>query len=574
MFAIYKMPLTSTHIAFLGIVSIFTGLIAPWVTTTGEKISSYLITDMRWIAYLLFVSWIMAFYLASIRMWRFFRLSVFFIGVLVFLLAVMTAMRRVTVSQTQIHATGYSWGWIFLCIGVILLFLSIIGPRLDESREKNLWEKLDMVIGIFWGGILACLAGIIILSSLSYFQSRSTTIILERLYESGSVMVLSWEIPAVGNSQIMPEIFYDRAREKMLLTFTSSWGTYWELREGNGGVHTGVLQSWLSPVWIGDTLYGQDHHGYAYSGGRLILWSRVIRDPDAIILKQNGFIKIIIDEWVHSFEHRALFGDMITLSQDGKELYWVIKNGTGVSLVQNGIPKNDIYDEILSLDVSENGENTLMIVRSGQKYSLIKNQTHKILLPQTVLPESTLSNGIHSLLISQEKWVKNVLYDGTTTDKDLQEIRERFLARDGSSYAYFGKPLWEEKWCLFTRYQGNMCGLEGYMNPTLGADGSSLLYLGKKDWVWSIYRNIDRIISLPDYNPKNIDRDYSFFDITNPRTSLIIEYMPEKNAYRYRKNGKILPWEWTDVSTKVFFGYDNHIITTAKDRYGWKILEL
>lgn len=51
--------------------------------------------------------------------------------------------------------------------------------------------------------------------------------------------------------------------------------------------------------------------------------------------------------------------------------------------------------------------------------------------------------------------------------RDLTEVREIFLEEDGGSYAYFGRPIGEDRYCLFTRYKGNLCGLQGYMNPTL-----------------------------------------------------------------------------------------------------------
>jgi hypothetical protein len=64
-----------------------------------------------------------------------------------------------------------------------------------------------------------------------------------------------------------------------------------------------------------------------------------------------------------------------------------------------------------------------------------------------------------------------MVYDGSFIPGKYEEIREIFLERSGNSYAYFGRPLGERKYCLFTRYRGNICGIEGYMNPRLSADG-------------------------------------------------------------------------------------------------------
>ena len=69
------MSLTRTHIAFLGIISIFTGLIGPGTSTENELLS-YLMTDMRAIAFALLISLILGFILVALRKWSLYRLSV------------------------------------------------------------------------------------------------------------------------------------------------------------------------------------------------------------------------------------------------------------------------------------------------------------------------------------------------------------------------------------------------------------------------------------------------------------------------------------------------------------------
>jgi hypothetical protein len=91
------------------------------------------------------------------------------------------------------------------------------------------------------------------------------------------------------------------------------------------------------------------------------------------------------------------------------------------------------------------------------------------------------------------------------------------------------------------------------MNPHLGADGTSIVYIAKIDGIWSLYRNTSKLVRNIGYDPKTIDYDYAFYDTTNPRTYLIIERDPLSKKYRYRKNGELLPFLWDDVSTKVDF---------------------
>lgn len=56
------------------------------------------------------------------------------------------------------------------------------------------------------------------------------------------------------------------------------------------------------------------------------------------------------------------------------------------------------------------------------------------------------------------------------------DVREVFLEKSGKSYAYFAKPVTSMRYCLYTKYRGTICGFDGYMNPRLSADGSSILY--------------------------------------------------------------------------------------------------
>lgn len=72
------MPLTRTHIAFLGIISIFTGIVGPGVYA-GSTVLSYLMTDMRAIAYIMLIVLILAFFFAAMRKWKLYRMCVILI---------------------------------------------------------------------------------------------------------------------------------------------------------------------------------------------------------------------------------------------------------------------------------------------------------------------------------------------------------------------------------------------------------------------------------------------------------------------------------------------------------------
>lgn len=102
------MSLTRTHIAFLGIISVFTGLVGPG-TRSGDILLSYLMTDMRWIAYAILIALILAFTLASTRKWSSYRISVSLTIIGIIALGIITLMGRISNMKTGEMASGMSW---------------------------------------------------------------------------------------------------------------------------------------------------------------------------------------------------------------------------------------------------------------------------------------------------------------------------------------------------------------------------------------------------------------------------------------------------------------------------------
>ncbi len=131
-------------------------------------------------------------------------------------------------------------------------------------------------------------------------------------------------------------------------------------------------------------------------------------------------------------------------------------------------------------------------------------------------------NGTESLYAVERDGMIELIHNGTILDRKFDEIREVYLDTDGGGYAYFGRPLGESSYCIYTRYRGNLCGLTGYMNPRQAPD-SSIVYAAMVDGAWGIYRNTSPIIRNTGYmSREDISRDYVFFDITNPSYYLFI----------------------------------------------------
>ena len=565
------MSLSRTHVAFLGIISVFAGLIWPG-THSGRELLSYLMTDMRWLVYSILIAMIPAFALAAMRKWSLYRLSIILIILGVVTLWVLTFSGSISSVKTGGVVWGFDWGWIFLVIGTLLLGMSY--RKMDVPTEETTFtDAIDTIIGMVWGFALACIAGILILSSLSFFSRGQSHDILTRMYASGEITTLSGGVRSVGSSTRMPLYIYDRGWDSLLSMRASGSGNIWTLvREGK--TSTGLLKSGLTPLLLDGSVYARDESGYAYSGGRLLLGSHISGGESAIVYKRDGTIEVIHAGGRDSIPYKGIVSAPIALSWDQSTLVWVESQSGGKMIVRDGKSLGDRYERVEKIDISRSGQSVTAIVASGSESILIKNGTTIGTLPANTLSGSYKSNGSHSLFITMQDGVKRVSHDMEIVSKDLQEVRETFVEEDGGSYAYFGRPIGEDTYCLFTRYKGNLCGLEGYMNPVLWADGGSIIFAGKKDGIWNIYRNSDIIVRDTGYTAKNIDYDYVYFDTTNPRTYLFIERDPTTRLYSYRKNGTLLPWTWKDISTDVYFGYDSHILTAAQDEVSWRMLEL
>lgn len=567
------MSLTRTHIAFLGIMSIFTGIIWPG-TRSWEILLSYLMTDVRVVIYFILVWLILAFAFAAFRKWRIYRFTVFLIVCALIGVAVVTSLWFISSSRDGMPAGGFSWGWIFLLVGSLLLTWSYAQKK-DDGNDGKFSETIDTIIGIMWGFALACIAWVIILSSFSFFTRwKDDGEILNRFFGTWWVKAISGEVKSIGLFQNMPSLNYNRGEWYILLTYTSGKEKIWEYRTKEN-ILSWVLQNDEFPVEINNEIYTIDTAWHVRSSsGRVLLGSRSTVGNGAIIYKEDGKLIMKNDEGNKSFNYNWIIPTPIYLSNDNKNLFWVESKENLKYLTVNGERTWSGYKDIETLSFSPNGQNITFLSKSENETSIIRNNVSLGLLPKNTQSWTYISNWAHSIYVTYEAWIFDIELDTNKVSHGLQDIREVFLEKNGgASFAYFAKPVGEEKWCLFTRYKGNLCWLEWYMNPRLWADGSSIIFAWKKDSVWNIYRNTDTLTRDSGYHPVSVNYDYAFYDLTNPRTYVFITYDKNTKKYNYRKNGRQIPWFWDDVSLEVFFWYDNHILTTAKTGDSWKIIE-
>lgn len=157
--------------------------------------------------------------------------------------------------------------------------------------------------------------------------------------------------------------------------------------------------------------------------------------------------------------------------------------------------------------------------------SLVQDGVFQSTLRSSRVLGTLAMNGMHSLYqLKNEDGSISIVFDDIVLDKKLDEIRETYIDLHGG-YAYFGRLQGETQYCLFTRYKGDICGLDGYMNPFQEADGEYIVFAGLKKGVWSLYRGITPFIASMGYeNRGNISHDYFFADNTQPRYYMFVEH--------------------------------------------------
>lgn len=145
------MNISRKHFIMLATVSLFTGMIAPAVA--GVNVSRpYALTNMQYVAYSILVGLTILFFLAHFRLRKILYIVTAALIVLILSLGVMTVTGMVKSFSHQV-LQNFSWGWIFLLIGLVFLVLTFV--RDDEQflpSQKNdfslVYEKILGIVGM------------------------------------------------------------------------------------------------------------------------------------------------------------------------------------------------------------------------------------------------------------------------------------------------------------------------------------------------------------------------------------------------------------------------------------------
>jgi hypothetical protein len=538
----------------LAVVSIFTGVIAP--------VGSYLgiwtplpLTDKQWISYAMLGLLVIIFYLVSIRSWKKMRLFSFILIAFILSIFYLSVTDSIENIRTGYTLTSLSWWWIFLIAWSLLLLGTIVFEYEEYSPVSSLSDK---IVGLIGSITLTFLTTVIFIISFVWPHGHNGKSILLETFGSWKIETHSWVILSPAFTSLSGIVF-DRKNDS--LSF-------------DGINRTGSIQT-SNSFFLGNKKIRIDEDkkiriDEIIQSGSLIhsFW-----DNQGIVLKDNNSLRFITTLSEKSFMRSVDLFTHITKDSSDKTFAWSEKTASWYVVIKNGEKVWKPLSQVDMISLSPSGYDIMVkwVTLSGATVIIKNGETIETMRINYILG-TYKSNGSHFVyVIGKEGWYK-IVYDWSIIQGEFEEVREIFLEKNGNSYGYFARPLGEKRYCLFTRYRGNICWLDGYMNPKVSADGWSILFAGLKNDLWSIYRNTGIVIRDSGYTKKNIINDYMFLDITNPRQYLFIE-KNDDGMYWLRKNGKMIPGNWQDVWLDVTFWYDNKIIMTAKDALWWRILE-
>ncbi|MBX9809331.1 hypothetical protein K2X92_03015 [Candidatus Gracilibacteria bacterium] len=464
-----------------------------------------------------------------------------------------------------ILTTGISWGWFFLIIGVIMMISSVYS-RMDTKGKISISDHLMGWIGSIT--ILVLTSIIIYISYIPGITDRSYSYILDITFGIGKNTTQS----GVTRSPVFPSIHqlqFDRKTDA--LSFLSKFNNITTL-EPIGSKYEKSINTYTS---IGINKYVIDSQGGVYdNSGALIGESLGYSNPNtSLFIYTGGTIQSITKQGIISYSGTKNEIRKIEDTPDGKTYIWTNTNASGSTLYKNGISLFSSTGTIDDISISKDGSSIMYTTHNtDNSLSIVKNGIEIEKISKEYISGSLQMNGNNSIYKINQDGSIRIVYNGIVLDRKFDEIREIFLDQESNGFVYFGRPLGEQKYCVYTRYRGNLCGIDAYMNPRLSADDASILYAALRNGSWGIYRNASPVISNTGYpNPDDISQDYAFYDITNPNYYLFIRKMTD--GYRLYTKGRWIESTFLDVGLDVSFGYDNKIIMSAKDKDGWHIIE-
>lgn len=565
------MNISRTHFLMMSVVSIFTGMIAPTIGN-GTQSMPYAMTNMQYVAYGILASLVLLFILSILRWHRLSQLVVAFLIVVIVSLGMMTIMGIVKSFSGEL-LRYFAWGWIFLLIGLVFLIAVFMKEESSESwyqeePELRYYEKIISISGIIIFTILSAFVVFVAEknASKSIHASNIEKIFAKNITKTESGLSLSAPFEKIS------DFSYDRKKDILSFIGTASGATVAYPSEKT----ISRPDDLLLVRQFGERTFFVQKTGEVIENGEWIGQTSVEKIQDGFLTFVNAdkYIELVTDKGSRIFATGGENPDIFTYIEKTGDLYWRSHFKDGHALYKNSQPVTEIYPAILRYTVASDDSITMIAEDESFNKMVVKNNT----VVHTMYPDyvqGTLKMNASDVLYvvknSDESF--SVVLNGVILDRKLDEIREIFIEQNASGFSYFGRPQGGAKYCFFTRYRGNLCEIDGYMNPVMEADNAGVIFAVLRGNKWSIYRNVNELVKNPGYASRpDISHDYFLFDPTNPRRYIFIEKLSD--GYHINKMGTMLSESWLDIDPESLqFGDNNLMYILVQDSEGWKILE-
>lgn len=563
------MNFSRSHILMLAAISIFTGMIAP-AASSAEIVRPYAMTNMQYVAFVVLFSISILF--LSVNLWTK-KLTNFLVATLItliFSLLFMTIAGFVK-NFSGVTLQWLSWGWIFLVTGLVLLFIPMIHSLSDETNEYAV--VYERILGFVGAGVLFVMSIFVI--SIAKINSH------EMPSKMTPVSEIFWQKTETFSGILMTPAFEklslirsDRSLNSLSFIGTQSGASIWypgkislQAPENISKILTISGKNYIITK-NGDVMENKEYKGKT---GETEENAQYVFYQDT-----NGVLQLVSPTYSTHFTAEWSNIDKIIFNPITLDVFWRADIEGGQAIFKNGKKMSEIYPAILRYTINQNGNLMLVTEDSDHNKIVIKDGVVIHTISADYVRGTLQLNGsdvIYAIHNTDDESY-SIVINGSVLDRRLAEIREVFLEKNTNGYAYFGRPKGEDTYCLFTRFKGNLCGITAYMSPSLGADGSDIIFAGNRAGIWSVYKNTNEFITETNYGGKiDISHDYFFFDKTNGRHFVFIEKIP--NGYVINKSGKKLDQIWKDIDTEnLNFGYNGTIIVPVQDETGWHIAEI
>lgn len=365
------------YFLMLATISLFTGMIAPAVGSGGTSLP-YALTNMQYVAYTILCGITLLYILAVFRAQK---LAYFVIAILVACvvsLGIMTITGMVKNFSKEV-LQQFSWGWIFLLIGLFFLILTFVwNDRQEYSRDPEISE-----LSKFYDKILGFL-GILVFCSLSIFvifiaeqnsHKHSGSGDLGTIFEPKTLLTFSGKIMSPAFEEIS-HFSFDRAKDKMTFLVKNSDGTtVWYPSK------TSITQpeNLLRVDTFGEGQFFIQKDGTVIFDKKRIGTTKMLGSESKNFLAYFGddeVLHLVTDTGNTAIENGGEFADKFFYNTQTHDFYFRdVVAGNEQAIFKNGVQISEKYHSILEYSSSDGNNLTIIVQNPDFSKMIVKNGT-------------------------------------------------------------------------------------------------------------------------------------------------------------------------------------------------------